>query len=198
MMCEVCTLKYETRQDVSLVRGPDSKDKGRTHDALGHYRNVLFFNQWYNGWGLQLEHTVRRIQLYLPQEVKVSVLNKCSLMPFAPEAKLICGFLSYILETEDLFKSRWLRGQYSKWSTKRVIAFSSNHDHHWKPSILTKCSNIREWSWYHTEESHGIGPYSLISDSPIMRTEWIYIPFLGCIFVQQSLQFSVTWKCNYR
>lgn len=102
MMSEVCVLKYETRQDVSLVQGPDSKDKGRTHDALGPYRNVLFFNQWYNGWGLQLQHTVRRIQLYLLQEVKVSVLDKCSLMPFAPEAKLSCGFLSYILETEDL------------------------------------------------------------------------------------------------
>lgn len=67
MMSEVCVLKYETRQDVSLVRGPDSKDKERTHDALGPY-------QWYNGWGLQLQHMVRRIQLYLLQEVKVSVL----------------------------------------------------------------------------------------------------------------------------
>lgn len=25
-------------------------------------------------------------------------------MPFAPEAKLSCGFLSYILETEDLWE----------------------------------------------------------------------------------------------
>lgn len=41
-------------------------------------------------------------------------------------------------------------------------------------------------------ESHSIGPYSLISESLIMRVEWIYIPFFGCIFVQQSLQFSVT------
>lgn len=48
MTSEVCVLKYETWRDVSLVRGPDSKDKGRTHDALGLYKKALFFNQWYN------------------------------------------------------------------------------------------------------------------------------------------------------
>jgi hypothetical protein len=42
MMFEVCVLKYETRWDVSLVHGPDSK-KGRTHNALGLYRSVLVF-----------------------------------------------------------------------------------------------------------------------------------------------------------
>lgn len=49
--------------------------------------------------------------------------------------------------------------------------FLQLHDHHWKPSILTKCSNIRECSWYRTVENHGIGPHSLISESPIMRIE---------------------------
>lgn len=37
-----------------------------------------------------------------PGRQKYLYLNKCSLLPFAPKAKLNCGFIFYILETEDL------------------------------------------------------------------------------------------------
>lgn len=87
-----------------------------------------FFNEWYNGWGLWVQHIVRRIQRYLPQEGK-SICTSANVLYCPSSLKLNCGFLFYILETEDLCEEilQWLRWQYSKWSTKGVIAFSSNY-----------------------------------------------------------------------
>ena len=102
------------------------------------------------------------------------------------------GFVSGFCHCDKSWQWNWQ-------STRRVIAFSSN--------FMIIVGNPALWQSVQTSEngagimsfeSHSIGRYSLTSESLIMRVEWIYIPFFGCIFVQQSLQFSVAWKCNYR
>lgn len=90
-------LKYKSRPDAFLVRGPDFKDQGQIHD--GPDRNSFFLISGTAMDGVY-NYNIRSEEYNCTCSRKATVF--VSLLPFMLEAKLNCGFLFYILETVDL------------------------------------------------------------------------------------------------